>query len=168
MKILCRLLKDVTIESSSSIDLNAFIPLLQKYITRRKPHIRQLMMSWIEVLNSLADIHMLDYLPSFLKGLFFILSDPNRGTFTFPLLHSLPFSSSFHISFYFIEIRHAAENLLNDFLHEIRDTEVIDLLPIVNIVVQQCSSRDVPIRLTAIKWLDALRKQFFFSFIFLF
>lgn len=56
------------------------IVLIQKHITRKKPYIRQLMMSWIEVLANIPDMHMLDYLPEYLQGLFTILSDANKGS----------------------------------------------------------------------------------------
>ena len=75
--LLDRLIKDIVTEAES-FDIESFIPLLQKYIKRTKPYIRQLLVSWITVLDAVPDINMLDYLPDFLDGLFNMLSDTNR------------------------------------------------------------------------------------------
>ena len=88
-------------------------------------------MTWIEVLSSIPDLHLLDYLPDFLEGIFCILSDPNR------------------------EIRQSAENLLLDFLNDIRDTAVVDLLPLTHILVRLSTSRELPIRRTAVNWIHS-------------
>ena len=76
--LLDRLIKDIVTESES-FDVERFIPLLQKYIRRTNPYIRQLLVGWITVLDSVPDINMLDWLPDFLDGLFNMLSDGNRG-----------------------------------------------------------------------------------------
>ena len=89
------------------------------------------MMTWIEVLSSIPELHLIDYLPDFLEGVFCILSDPNR------------------------EIRQSAENLLIEFLSEIRDTAVVDLLPLTSILIRQSSSRDLPIRRTSVNWIHS-------------
>ena len=60
--LLDRLVKDIVTESES-FDVDKFIPLLQKYIRMTNPYIRQLMVGWITVLDSVPDIDMLDYLP---------------------------------------------------------------------------------------------------------
>ena len=74
---LLRLIKDIVTESET-FDVEQFIPLLQKYIRRTNPYIRQLLVGWITVLDSVPDITMLDWLPQFLEGLFNMLSDGNR------------------------------------------------------------------------------------------
>lgn len=94
--LLDRLIKDIITESDI-FDIESFIPLLQKHIKRTKPYIRQLLIGWITVLNAVPDIDMLDYLPEFLDGLFCMLSDSNK------------------------EIKQNADNLLNDFLNEIKE-----------------------------------------------
>jgi vacuole morphology and inheritance protein 14 len=98
--LLDRLVKDIVTESES-FDVEKFIPLLQKYIRMTNPYIRQLMVGWITVLDSVPDIDMLDYLPDFLHGLFQMLSDGNR------------------------EIRQAADSALAEFLNEIKSTETV-------------------------------------------
>ena len=67
--LLDRLIKDIVTESDS-FHVNQFLPLLQTYIRRTNPYIRQLIVGWITLLDSVPDISMLDYLPDFLDGLF--------------------------------------------------------------------------------------------------
>lgn len=129
--LLDRLIKDIVTESDS-FHVNQFLPLLQTYIRRTNPYIRQLIVGWITLLDSVPDISMLDYLPDFLDGLFNMLSDSNR------------------------EIRQAADAALSDFLRELRSSSVLEFGPIVSILVFQCQSKERLNRLTAITWLAEL------------
>jgi vacuole morphology and inheritance protein 14 len=72
---------------------------------------------------------MLDYLPEFLDGLFNMLSDSNK------------------------EIKQAADNAISEFLREIKEAELVEFGPMVNILVGQCRSKERSNRLTALKWL---------------
>lgn len=126
--LLDRLIKDIVTESDT-FDVEAFIPLLQKYIKRTNPYVRQLLVGWITVLDSVPDINMLDWLPDFLDGLFNMLSDGNR------------------------EIRQAADNALAEFLKGIKQAEVVELGPMVEILVNQAHSKERFNRLTAMTWL---------------
>lgn len=126
--LLDRLIKDIVTESEA-FDIESFIPLLQKHIKRTKPYIRQLLVGWIAVLNEVPGINMLDYLPEFLDGLFNMLSDGNR------------------------EIRQAADNVIADFLREIKEAEIVEFGPMVNILVAHSRSKERFNRLTAINWL---------------
>eukprot|EP00947_MAST-08B_sp_MAST-8B-sp1_P005184 g5184.t1 len=127
-QLLDRLVKDIVAESES-FDVEKFIPLLRKYIDMVNPYIRQLLIGWIQVLDSVPDIDMLDWLPTFLDGLFNMLSDNNP------------------------DIRVAAAETLNEFLREIqnnftqRETDVVDIL------VRQCGSPQQLNRSTALEWL---------------
>jgi vacuole morphology and inheritance protein 14 len=76
--LLDRLVKDIVTESES-FDVERFIPLLQKYIRRTNPYIRQLLVGWITVLDSVPDINMLDWLPTFLDGLFNMVNNNNNN-----------------------------------------------------------------------------------------
>ena len=129
--LLDRLIKDIVTESDS-FHVNQFLPLLQTYIRRTNPYIRQLIVGWITLLDSVPDISMLDYLPDFLDGLFNMLSDSNR------------------------EIRQAADAALSDFLRELSSSSVLEFGPIVSILVFQCQSKERLNRLTAITWLAEL------------
>ena len=143
--LLDRLVKDIVTESET-FDVENFIPLLQKQIRRTKPYIRQLIVGWITVLNAVPDINMLDYLPELLDGLFNMLSDCNK------------------------EIQQCAGNALDDFLREIKEAEVIEFGPMVNILVVQCKSLEKSNRLAALKWMnefiDLGKTRYFYDFIF--
>lgn len=131
--LLDRLMKDVVAEADlETFQVGLFLPLLQNYIRRSNPYIRQLIVGWITLLDSLPDISMLDFLPDFLDGLFNMLSDSNR------------------------EIRQAADSALSDFLRELSASEVLEFGPIINILVLQCQSPERLNRLTAITWLSEL------------
>jgi Na+/pantothenate symporter len=62
--LLDRLIKDIVTESES-FDVERFIPLLQKYIRRTNPYIRQLLVGWITVLDSVPDINMIDWVSAY-------------------------------------------------------------------------------------------------------
>ena len=129
--LLDRLMKDIVTESSQ-FNVEIFLPLLQTYIRRTNPFIRQLLVGWITVLDSIPDVSMIDYLPDFLDGLLNMLSDSNR------------------------EIRQAADSALSDFLREVSVSTVVEFGPIVSILVNQCHSKERLNRLTAITWLAEL------------
>jgi vacuole morphology and inheritance protein 14 len=129
--LLDRLIKDIVTEADS-FHVAQFLPLLQNYIRRTNPYIRQLIVGWITLLDSVPDINMLDYLPDFLDGLFNMLGDSNR------------------------EIRQAADSALSDFLREITLSSVMEFGPIISILVFQCQNKERLNRLTAITWLTEL------------
>ena len=131
--LLDRLIKDIVTEAENdAFQVDQFLPVMQNYIRRTNPYIRQLIVGWITLLDSLPDISMLDYLPDFLDGLFNMLSDSNR------------------------EIRQAADSALSDFLRELSVSRVLEFGPIISILVFQCQSKERLNRLTAITWLAEL------------
>lgn len=75
--LLDRLIKDVVTESDN-FRVDKFIPLLKERLRVRNPFIRQLLVGWISVLDSVPSIDMLDYAPEFLGGLFDMLADANK------------------------------------------------------------------------------------------
>ena len=129
--LLDRLMKDIVTEHAD-FNILEFLPLLQTYIRRTNPYIRQLLIGWITVLDSIPDVSMIDYLPDFLDGLIHMLSDHNR------------------------DIRQAADSALSDFLRDLRQSTVIEFGPIISILVVQCHSPDRLNRLTSISWLSEL------------
>lgn len=129
--LLDRLIKDIVTETEK-FEIATFIPLLSKHIKRTKPYIRQLLVGWITVLDAVPDIDMIDYFPDFLDGLFNMLSDPNR------------------------EIRQAADNVLSEFLREIKVKEVLEFDSTIAILVSQSQSKERFNRLTALVWLSEL------------
>ncbi|GAX28115.1 vacuole morphology and inheritance protein 14 [Fistulifera solaris] len=129
--LLDRLIKDIVIEAEQ-FSMESFLPILQNYIRRTNPYIRQLMVGWITLLDSLPDISMLTYLREFLDGLFHMLSDSN------------------------LEIRQAADAALSEFLRELSVSTVVELGPLIAILDQQCLSKERLNRLTAITWMAEL------------
>ena len=129
--LLDRLVKDIVTECEE-FSVEKFLPLLQNYIRRTNPYLRQLVVGWITVLDGIPDVCMIDYLPDFLDGLFNMLSDSN------------------------LEIRQSADSALSEFLREIRESAVVEFGPIVSILVYQCESKERLNRLTSITWLSEL------------
>ncbi|KAL6058534.1 PtdIns(3,5)P(2) sythesis regulation factor [Balamuthia mandrillaris] len=127
-QLLDRLVKDIITESDS-FDIERFIPLLQDRINVMNSFVRQFLLSWITVLDSVPDIEMLDYLPDFLEGLFKMLSDPSQ------------------------DIRREADNVLGEFLKEIQTAAHVEFGKMVSILIPFCSSQDEFTRLTALKWI---------------
>lgn len=51
--------------------IEEFIPLLRERMNVLNPYVRQFLVGWITVLDSVPDIDMLGFLPDFLDGKFF-------------------------------------------------------------------------------------------------
>ncbi|CAE8686825.1 unnamed protein product [Polarella glacialis] len=90
-----RLVRDVVTECRD-FDYSKFIPLLTARIRVLNPSVRQLVLGWIVLLDTLPQVDMIVYLPQYLEGLFGILASDNR------------------------DIRHNAEVCLAELLDEIR------------------------------------------------
>ena len=127
-QLLDRLVKDVVTESES-FNVDKFIPLLRERIKIKNPFIRQLLVGWITVLDSVPDIDMLEFLPEYLGGLFDMLSDPNR------------------------DIRQQAYATLAELLRETTQAKHIELGPMVIILVDYSVSKDSFTRLTVLTWM---------------
>ncbi|KAH9938004.1 ARM repeat-containing protein [Fomitopsis serialis] len=84
-----------------AFSLARFIPLLSERIYVLSPFTRSYLVSWITVLDSVPELELITYLPEFLDGLLKYLSDPTE------------------------DVRIATENLLADFLREIRDVTTV-------------------------------------------
>jgi vacuole morphology and inheritance protein 14 len=113
-ELLDRLIKDIICEYRS-FNIEKFMPLLQERIFVQHPHVRQFIVSWIHLLNSVPDINFILFLPDFMDGLFRFLSDPNN------------------------DIKTSTHNLLNELLHDLkRATELqhkIDFAKIMTILM---------------------------------
>ncbi|CAH9134316.1 unnamed protein product [Cuscuta epithymum] len=132
--LLDRLVKDIVTESDQ-FSIEEFIPLLRERMNVLNPYVRQFLVGWITVLDSVPDIDMLGFLPDFLDGLFNMLSDSSH------------------------EIRQQADSALTEFLQEIKNSPVsVDYGRMVEILVQRAGSLDEFTRLTAITWLNELVK----------
>ena len=129
--LLDRLVKDIVTESTS-FSVEAFIPLLKERLAVLNPYVRQFLVGWIMVLDSVPDIDMLEFLPDFLDGVMNMLSDPNR------------------------EIRQQADTALAEFLHEIKSAKFVDFRRLTEVLVSRASSSDDFTCLTAMTWLSEL------------
>lgn len=127
-QVLDRLIKDVVTESDV-FDVERFIPLLRERIRIKNPFIRQLIIGWVAVLDSVPDIDMVEFLPEYLGGLFEMLADPNK------------------------DIRQQAYATLSELLRQINATPHVELGSMIMILVQQCDSRDNFTRLTVLSWI---------------
>nr|GMD19772.1 protein VAC14 homolog isoform X1 [Ipomoea batatas] len=132
--LLDRLVKDIVTESDQ-FSIEEFIPLLRERMNVLNPYVRQFLVGWITVLDSVPDIDMLGFLPDFLDGLFNMLSDSSH------------------------EIRQQADSALSEFLQEIKNSPVsVDYGRMAEILVQRAGSPDEFTRLTAITWINELVK----------
>jgi vacuole morphology and inheritance protein 14 len=98
------------------------------------PFVRQFLVGWITVLDSVPEIDMLGFLPDFLDGLFNMLSDSSH------------------------EIRQQADTALAEFLQEIKNAPSVDYGRMVEILVQRAASADEFTRLTSITWVNEFVK----------
>ena len=70
------------VEIPTAFSLPRFIPLLRERIHVLNPFTRTFLVSWITLLDSIPDLELVAYLPSFLGGLLKFLSDPNQDVHT--------------------------------------------------------------------------------------
>ncbi|KAF2083325.1 vacuole morphology and inheritance protein [Saccharata proteae CBS 121410] len=71
-----------SINVPTAFSLSRFIPLLQERLNVINPFTRTFLVSWITLLDSIPDLELVSYLPSFLAGLFKFLSDVNQDVHT--------------------------------------------------------------------------------------
>nr|PNR49916.1 hypothetical protein PHYPA_011813 [Physcomitrium patens] len=131
--LLDRLVKDIVTESDQ-FSIEEFIPLLRERMNVLNPFVRQFLVGWITVLDSVPDIDMLGFLPDFLDGLFNMLSDNSH------------------------EIRQQADQALAEFLQEIKNAPSVDYGRMAEILVQRARSLDEFTRLTSITWVNEFVK----------
>ena len=84
-------------EPERAFSLPRFIPLLRERIYVLNPFTRTYLVSWLTVLDSVPELELVSFLPDFLDGLLKFLGDPT------------------------VDIRTATQNVLADFLREIRE-----------------------------------------------
>jgi hypothetical protein len=63
---------------SKPFDLNGFMEILCEKLNVANSTIRQLLISWINVLNNLPSVNLLQHLPKFLPELMKMLGDLNK------------------------------------------------------------------------------------------
>lgn len=65
-------------QNNHLFQLSRFIPLLKERVYVINPFARMFLVSWIALLDSIPDLELISYLPSFLGGLISFLSDPSK------------------------------------------------------------------------------------------
>ena len=73
-QLLNRLLQDI-VRESDVFDLERFIPLLERRIYHHHPAVRQFLIGWIRLLDSVPQLELVEFLPNLLDGLFNMLGD---------------------------------------------------------------------------------------------
>ncbi|KAH7652853.1 Vacuole morphology and inheritance protein 14 [Dioscorea alata] len=131
--LLDRLVKEI-VTDSDQFSIEEFIPLLRERMNVLNPFVRQFLVGWITVLDSVPEIDMLGFLPDFLDGLFNMLSDSSH------------------------EIRQQADTALSEFLQEIKNSPNVDYGRMAEILVRRAASHDEFTRLTAITWINEFVK----------
>ncbi|KAG0465729.1 hypothetical protein HPP92_019893 [Vanilla planifolia] len=131
----CKVTNDQSINQdivtdSDQFSIEEFIPMLRERMNVLNPYVRQFLVGWITVLDSVPEIDMLGFLPDFLDGLFNMLSDSSH------------------------EIRQQADSALSEFLQEIKNSPNVDYGRMAEILVQRAASPDEFTRLTAITWIN--------------
>ncbi|KVI05441.1 Armadillo-like helical [Cynara cardunculus var. scolymus] len=134
--LLDRLVKDIVTESDQ-FSIEEFIPLLRERMNVLNPYVRQFLVGWITVLDSVPDIDMLGFLPDFLDDL----------CWTQLTCEDLS-----------LEIRQQADSALSEFLQEIKNSPSVDYGRMAEILVQRASSPDEFTRWTAITWINEFVK----------
>jgi vacuole morphology and inheritance protein 14 len=121
-ELLDRLLKDIVTESKK-FDVESFIPALRERMYTRDRFVRQFLVSWISVLDSVPDSCIVKYLPELLDPLFHILDDSSP------------------------EIATMCDNLLGEFLGHIIDRpENVDFGAMINILITHSESNHVTLQ----------------------
>lgn len=90
-------LDEADTSANKAFSLARFVPLLSERMYVLSPFTRNYLVSWVTVLDSVPDLELVTFLPSFLDGLIKYLSDPNT------------------------DVRVATAKVLADFLREIQD-----------------------------------------------
>jgi vacuole morphology and inheritance protein 14 len=89
-------LEDQDLNLPTAFSLPRFIPLLKERIWVINPFTRNFLVGWLTLLDSIPDLELVTYLPSFLAGLLKFLSDQNS------------------------DVRSATQTCLDKFLNEIK------------------------------------------------
>ncbi|GAA5966035.1 hypothetical protein JCM3765_006545 [Sporobolomyces pararoseus] len=86
-----------------AFSLSKLIPLLSERIHVLNPFTRNFIISWLQLLDSVPDLQLITFLPSFFEGLLRYLSDPTA------------------------EVKAATEGVLESMLREVRDCREVEL-----------------------------------------
>ncbi|ETN42848.1 uncharacterized protein HMPREF1541_02006 [Cyphellophora europaea CBS 101466] len=68
-------------ELPTAFSLDKFIPVLEERLFTNNPFTRTFLVSWLSLLDTIPDLELVSYLPSFLGGIFTFLGDSNRDVY---------------------------------------------------------------------------------------
>ncbi|CAG9461135.1 unnamed protein product [Pedinophyceae sp. YPF-701] len=139
-QLLDRLLKDVVAEEATSEKLSReflpeLIPVLKERMAAPSPYVRQLLVSWLALLDTLPELQLVQYLPDLLD----------------PLLGMLDSDAT--------EIRSSASQALADFLEEIKTGGEVDVRALAHILGRWSSHPGAcseSVLLTTLRWQTVL------------
>ncbi len=132
--LLNKLLQDV-VRECDVFDLERFVPLLERRIYHPGPAVRQFLVGWVRLLDSVPNLDMLHYLPNILDGMLHMLGDRHP------------------------EIAREVGSTLSGFLGEIKaraDTPVVEFGTLTTILVKHCGeegNQDEYTHYVALGWL---------------
>lgn len=127
-----RLIKDIVMSDEDFI-IEKVIPLIRERVLTNDHWARQFILEWIVVLDSLPELFLVDYLPQFLSGIFYMLNDSHQ------------------------EIVFQAQTTLQELLNELEERNtMIDHTPICKILLENAVSIDHLKREIALDWLHKI------------
>jgi len=128
-ELIDRLLKDIVTENDN-FDVESFVPALRERMYTKDRFVRQFLVSWIGVLDSVPESSIVKHLPEFLDPLFNILDDSSPEIYTM------------------------CENLLGEFLANIiKKPDCVDFAGMINILIVHSQSNNVLLQMMAITWI---------------
>jgi vacuole morphology and inheritance protein 14 len=70
-----------SVELPTAFSLDKFIPILEERLDTTNPFTRTFLVSWLALLDTIPDLELVSYLPTFLAGIFVFLGDANRDVY---------------------------------------------------------------------------------------
>eukprot|EP01060_Flectonema_neradi_P026722 TRINITY_DN3596_c0_g1_i1.p1 TRINITY_DN3596_c0_g1~~TRINITY_DN3596_c0_g1_i1.p1 ORF type:complete len:710 (+),score=133.44 TRINITY_DN3596_c0_g1_i1:94-2130(+) len=125
------ILRDIATECKE-FNVDLFVKTIRTHIHTTNPRIRQYVLSWLMLMDTVPDISLTEDLPQFLEGVMDILGDPER------------------------KIASLAEQLLSQYLARLQQMQqegkTVCWGEIINIVIKSCRKKDDVTRNIAINW----------------
>lgn len=163
--LLTRLIKDIVAEDSN-FDVDTFVALIQERVSTTNPYLRQFLLDWILLLNTIPDIHLMEYLPRVLPGIFLMCTDSNKQIVTQAqnaldqFLEDLKqlFKEEINNQNILEGDESASQRLFGNSNTEYASLSVnhVDLGSILHIVLEHCISQNSDFRLIALNWIRSL------------
>eukprot|EP01065_Artemidia_motanka_P035579 TRINITY_DN43491_c0_g1_i1.p1 TRINITY_DN43491_c0_g1~~TRINITY_DN43491_c0_g1_i1.p1 ORF type:complete len:696 (+),score=280.03 TRINITY_DN43491_c0_g1_i1:61-2088(+) len=125
------LIKGVCTETRE-FDVDGFVCVLRRQIQNGNPYVRHYLLTWLSVLDTVPDLHLVCHLPDILGGVLQFLSDHNK------------------------QVVYMAEKVLKNLLKRLQQRCAagctVEWGPVVAIVIKSCSIREENVRDAALGW----------------